>query len=169
MILETERLILREMTEEDFPALCKILQDKDVMYAWEHAFSDEEAREWLNNQLTRYRESCVGYLAVVLKETGEMIGQCGLLKQSYKGEDILEIGYLFRKAYWHKGLATEAAAACKSYAFEELNVDEVYSFIRDNNVASQNVARRNGMTQKDVIVKHYYNIDMPHLVFSVKK
>lgn len=169
MILETERLILREMTQDDFSPLCEILRDKDVMYAWEHAFSEKEVQEWLDNQLNRYKEYGVGYWAAVLKDSGEMIGQCGLLSQIYQGKRILEIGYLLKKSFWHKGYASEAAAACKNYAFDKLNADEVYSIIRDNNIPSQNVAKRNGMTYKDTIVKHYYNIDMPHLVFSVKK
>lgn len=76
---------------------------------------------------------------------------------------------MFQRKYWHKGFATEAAKACKEYAFEYLNADEVYSIIRDNNGASQRVAQRNGMTVKGKILKHYYGMDMPHLVFSVKR
>ena len=60
MILETERLILRKMTQEDYPALCRMLQDPLCMYAYEHAFSDEEAQAWLDRQLTRYREDGFG-------------------------------------------------------------------------------------------------------------
>ena len=78
MILETERLYLRKMTQEDYPALCRMLQDPEVMYAYEHAFSDTEAHEWLDKQLARYAEYGFGLWAVILKETGEMIGQCGL-------------------------------------------------------------------------------------------
>ena len=55
MILSTERLYLREMEPSDFEALCAMLQDKEVMYAYEHAFSDEEAWDWLNRQISRYR------------------------------------------------------------------------------------------------------------------
>ena len=76
MILETERLYLRKMTQEDYPALCRMLQDPEVMYAYEHAFSDTEAHEWLDKQLARYAEYGFGLWAVILKETGEMIGQC---------------------------------------------------------------------------------------------
>jgi RimJ/RimL family protein N-acetyltransferase len=79
------------------------------------------------------------------------------------------VGYLFQKAYWHNGYATEAAIACRDYAFEKINADEVFSIIRDNNIASQNVAKRNGMTIKDTFVKHYRGIDMPHYLFSVKR
>ncbi|MDE7434790.1 MAG: GNAT family N-acetyltransferase, partial [Lachnospiraceae bacterium] len=55
MILETERLYLREMNPADFESLCKILQDKDTMYAYEGAFSDDEVHEWLDRQIARYQ------------------------------------------------------------------------------------------------------------------
>lgn len=167
--IETNRLQLREMTEADLPSLSKILQDPEVMYAYEHAFSDEEVREWFDRQVKRYEmyEHRYGLWAVILKETGEMIGQCGLTLQDTEEGQVLEIGYLFQKAYWHQGYASEAAIACKQYAFDVLGEKEVYSIIRDNNIASQNVARRNGMTVKTRYVKHYYDMDMLHLVFSV--
>ena len=168
-IIETERLILREMTQADYQDLCAILQDEQVMYAYEGAFSDEEVQNWLDKQLTRYQEDGVGLYAVLLKETSAMIGQCGLTFQDTPNGKVLEIGYLFQKAYWHYGYATEAAKACKRYAFDTLAADEVYSIIRDNNIPSQNVAKRNGMTVTDTFVKHYRGVDMPHYIFSVKR
>jgi len=78
------------------------------------------------------------------------------------GRQVLEIGYLFRRDCWHKGYATEAATACKQYAFETLGANEVCSIIRDTNTASQRVALRNGMTVKDSWTKHYRGVDMPH-------
>lgn len=169
MILETKRLILREMTKGDFGALTDMLYNEEVMYAYEHAFTEEEAEAWLNNQLKRYEKDGFGLWAVILKETGEMIGQCGLTKQQTPEKEVLEVGYLFRKKFWHKGYATEAAAACKNYAFEKLGAEEVYSIIRDNNLPSQNVAKRNGMKAAGSFVKHYYGIDMPHIVFKAEK
>lgn len=169
MILQTQRLYLREMQQTDYPALCKILQDKDVMYAYEHAFSDKEAQEWLDHQIRRYKNDGFGLWAVILKCNGEMIGQCGLTMQDYSGKQVLEVGYLFQKKYWHKGYAAESAIACKNYAFDHLKADEVFSVIRDTNFASQNVAKRNGMTVCGEFIKHYYNIDMPHIVYSVKR
>ena len=80
-ILETDRLILREMTEADFPALCRMLQDRSVMYAYEHAFSDQEAWEWLRRQQARYRKDGFGLWAAVERTSGEMVGQCGLTWQ----------------------------------------------------------------------------------------
>lgn len=168
MILETNRLYLREMEQSDFDSLCKILKDPKTMYAYEHGFSDEEVQDWLDKQKKRYREDGFGLWAVIEKESNQMIGQCGLTFQDFDGREVLEVGYLFQRAYWHKGFATEAAIACKEYAFEHLHAKEVYSIIRDSNIASQNVAVRNGMQICGKFTKHYYGMDMPHLVYSVK-
>lgn len=169
MQLETERLILREMTEEDYGGLCRMLKDPQVMYAYEHAFTEEEARAWLHNQRRRYREDGFGLWAIIQKDTGEMIGQCGLTWQAWNEEQVFEVGYLLEKNAWHQGFATEAAKRCKRYAFDELAAPAVYSIIRDSNLASQNVAKRNLMIPKGYIIKKYYNIDMPHIVYGITR
>ena len=168
-VLETERLLLREMIQADFPLLCKHLQDAEVMYAYEHAFSDAEVQEGIEKQFQRYAQYGFGVWAVILKENGELIGQCGLSMQPCEDRELLEIGYIFQKKYWHQGYATEAAAACREYAFDKLNADEVFSLIRDTNIASQNVAKRNGMSVCGTFVKHYCGVDMPHYIFSVRR
>lgn len=147
--------------------MCKILQDEDTMYAYEGAFSIEEVQEWLDRQIARYQKWGFGLWAVVLKETDEMIGQCGLTMQPWKESEALEISYLFQRSYWHKGYAIESAKACKKYAFETLDATEVCSIIRDTNIASQNVAIRNGMIIKDTWIKYYRGINMPHYRFVV--
>lgn len=169
MRIETERLLLREMTQADLPGLCRMLQDPAVMYAWEHAFSDREAQEWLDNQRRRYARDGFGLWAMLSKESGEMIGQCGLTWQDAGGRQMVEVGYLLQKSAWGRGYATEGAAACKEYAFQTLHCSEVCSIIRENNLPSQAVARRNGMVCTGRMVKHYYNMEMPHLIFTVKK
>lgn len=169
MILETERLYLREMNQADFGPLCKILQDEEAMYAYEGAFSDEEVQEWLDRQMARYQKWNFGLWAVVLKETDEMIGQCGLTMQLWKDREVLEIGYLFARDFWHRGYAAEAAGACKKYAFETLKAEEVCSIIRDTNIASQKVAVRNGMEMADTWTKHYRGVDMPHYRYVTRR
>ncbi len=98
-----------------------------------------------------------------------MIGQCGLTMQPWKEDEVLEIGYLFEKSYWYQGYATEAAIACKKYAFEVLKAKEVCSIIRDTNIPSQNVAIRNGMTIMDQWIKHYRGVDMLHDRYVIKR
>ena len=81
----------------------------------------------------RYENDGFALWAVVEKGSGELIGQCGITYQEYNGGWVPEVGYLFRKEFWHKGFATEAAIACKEYAFQVLDFDDVYSIIRDSN------------------------------------
>ena len=169
IILETKRLVLRPMTQDDIPALKKILQDPIAMAAYEHAFSDEEVQDWLDRMQKREQEYGFTLWGVVLKETGEMIGQCGITMQPWGAKMVPEVGYLFQRAFWHNGYAIEAASACRDYAFDKLGLDEVFSIIRDNNFASQRVAERNGMTRRGIEPKHYYGVDMPHYVYSIRK
>lgn len=168
-VLESQRLYFREMEQEDFSALCKTLQDAKAMYAYEGAFSDEEVRQWLERQIARYKMWHFRLWAVVLKESDRFIGQCGLTMQPWKNEEVLEIGYLFERQFWHQGFATEAAVACKKYAFEKWKAQEVCSIIRDNNEASIRVALRNGMHKKDSGVKHYKGIVMPHSRYVITR
>lgn len=169
IILDTARLYLREMTPSDMHALSAIVQDERVMYAYNGAFSDEETAAWMEKQWQRYRTFGIGLWGVFLKDTNEMIGQCGITMQDYKDTQIPEIGYLFAYRHWHHGYATEAAIACREYGFNTLYVNALYSIIRDTNIASQRVALRNGMQPIDTFVKHYRGIDMPHIVFCTKR
>ena len=168
-ILETERLYLREFLDTDYTDLCEILQDKAVMYAYEHPYSDEEVEDWYNRLIIgHYNKYGYGLWAVIHKTTNDILGQCGLTIQTLNGKEYLEIGYLFKKKYWHNGYATEAALGCKKYAFEIVKAEKVYSVIRDNNIPSQNVAKRIGMEKTDEIIKHYRNKDMLHYIFEVE-
>lgn len=167
VILETPRLLLREMDISDMDSLRMILQDEKVMYAYSGAFDERETAMWMQKQLQRYKDFGFGLWAVVLKESGEMIGQCGITMQEYNDMMVPEVGYLLAYKHWHKGYAIEAATACRDYGFSTLHFDAIYSIIRDNNIASQKVAIRNGMIPIDSVVKYYRGEEMPHKVYRI--
>lgn len=169
MILSTPRLLLREMTTDDLPALRGILQDPETMTAYEGAFTEEEVQAWLEHTRDRYRDDGCGLWAVVLRESGAMIGQCGLTRQHILDEDVVEVGYLFDRAHWHRGFAVEAATASRDFAFRTLDLGRVYAQVRDTNIASMNVAIRLGMTVRGRFIKHYRGVDMPHLAFAIDR
>ncbi|MCL2343226.1 MAG: GNAT family N-acetyltransferase [Firmicutes bacterium] len=165
------------MTQADYPALAAILQDGQTMVAYEGALNDEETQNWLSRQLERYEKDGFGLWAVILKEDvdgleaggGGMIGQCGLSWQDVDGERVPEVGYLFNRAYWHRGYAIEAARACKEYGFEKLGFDEIFTIVRDINLPSMNVAIRNGMVIRKRTVRHFKGVGMLHYVFSARR
>ena len=169
IILETERLVLREFTLDDLSETAEIVCDDQTMYAWNGAWSDAENLEAIQKQIRGYQEEGFGRWAVVLKESNKVIGICGLQWCDTGQDRVLEVGYLFNRAYWHNGYAAEAAIACKRYAFDVLNYEEVYSLIRDINYSSMNVAIRNGMLIRGRYIKNYKGEDMPHYIFSVRK
>jgi RimJ/RimL family protein N-acetyltransferase len=102
---------------------------------------------------------------MVIKSSGDMIGDCGLTVQSVDGMDETEVGYHVRRDYWGQGLATEAARACRDWGFSHLNIDRLVSIIRPENLPSRCVAEKNGMT----VWKHITRADLPHLVYAVRK
>lgn len=169
MIFETERLQLRELNIDDFRDLAEILQDKDVVYAYEHDFSDRDVHDWLERQFKRYLKYGFGLWAVELKESGAVIGQAGLTVQPYNEFEVLEIGYLLKKKFWHKGYAAEAAAGCKEYAFEVMKADKVYSIIKFDNYPSIRVAESIGMSKENEFYTQYYGTKSLHYLFSASK
>ena len=168
-VMETERLILRKFVMEDLQALFEIMSKSEVMYAWERGFKKKEVRKWIRNQINRYHKDGVGYYAVLLKETGEIIGQAGLLKTTIDGSEVVEIGYIFDDRYWHKGYATESAEACVKYGFEKLGIDRIVATVRPENTASIAVAERLGMTVIGEYDKEFDGKVMRHLVYEIRK
>lgn len=145
MILETERLTLRELTDDDYAALYAVLADSDIMAHYPYTFDEARVRGWIEKNMRRYREEGFGLWAVVLKETGEMIGDCGITMQNIHGTMLPEIGYHIRADRQRRGYASEAAAECIRYAFENYDFPAVYSYMKYTNIPSQRTAVKNGM------------------------
>lgn len=143
--LETERLLLRTMLQSDFDALLLIFTDPNVMAAFNHPlFTREQMQRWLQRNLDHQNEFGYGLFSVILKETGELIGDCGL--EQMDDMNAAELGYDFRSEFWNQGCATEAACTVRHYAFDGLHLPHLISLIRVGNLASKRVAEKVGMT-----------------------
>lgn len=144
-IIETRRLALREMTPGDFDALYAVLSDAEIMRHYPYAFDEVRVKRWIDVNIQRYRECGFGLWAVCLKDTGEMIGDCGLTLQMIDGQSLPEIGYHIRRDQQRKGYAREAAAAVRDWAFEHTNYPALYSYCKYTNVPSYKTAEAIGM------------------------
>jgi len=164
-VIETERLLLRELTLGDVEAISAIIGDAETMKYYPRSFSRADAMEWVNRNLERYRRDGFSLYAVMLKTNNEVIGDCGLIRQDVEGESMIEVAYHFRRDCWGRGFATEPAKACMAYAFQHLAASEVVSLIRPENMPSRRVAERNGMKAERQVIFH----DMPHLLYARRR
>jgi hypothetical protein len=146
IMIETNRLLLREMGPEDFDALYAVLADSDIMQHYPYTFDEAHVRNWINKNIERYRVFGFGLWAVCLNATGEMIGDCGLTMQRIGGTILPEIGYHIAKAHQRRGYAKEAALAVRDWTFAHTPFGMVYSYMKQSNLPSAAVARADGMT-----------------------
>ena len=135
-MITTERLFLREMTEDDFPALYAVLADRNIMKHYPYVFDEERVRQWIAVNIERYRIFGFGLWAVCLKDTGEMIGDCGLTMQMIGGMIRPETGYHIRADMQRKGYAKEAASAVRDWAFGNTPFNCIYSYMKSTNIPS---------------------------------
>jgi [ribosomal protein S5]-alanine N-acetyltransferase len=164
-ILETARLVLREFVPEDADALALVLSDPETMQYYPAPYDRAGVEQWIARNQRRYANDGVGLWAMVLKASGEAIGDCGITRQQVEGENLYEIGYHLRRDLWGQGLATEAAVACREWGFAHLNADRLISLVRPENLASGRVAERNGMTIWKEVEWH----GLRHYVYSVER
>ena len=149
MIIETERLFLREMKENDFDALYEVLADADIMQHYPYTFDENRVRNWIQRNIERYRIFGFGLWAVCLKETGEMIGDCGITLQLIDGQIKPEIGYHIRADKQRNGYAKEAAIAVRDWTFNNTPFQIVYSYMKYTNEPSVKTAISYGCKQVD--------------------
>lgn len=149
MVVETERLLLREMAEDDFDALYRVLADSDIMQHYPYTFDETGVRNWIARNRERYRIFGFGLWAVCLKETGELIGDCGLTMQLINGQIKPEIGYHIRADQQRNGYAKEAAIAVRDWTFHNTPFNIVYSYMKHTNAPSCKTAVSYGCRQVD--------------------
>ncbi|MBQ4639647.1 MAG: GNAT family N-acetyltransferase [Clostridia bacterium] len=150
MHMETKRLILRPFIPDDAAALHAIFSDAETMRYYPAPFTEEKTRQWIERNLRRYREDGFGLWAVVLKETGQVIGDCGITLQPIHGQMLPEIGYHIHKAHQRMGYAAEAARFCVHLAFDHYGLEEIYCYMKHDNWPSMGVAGKMGMVLCDI-------------------
>jgi RimJ/RimL family protein N-acetyltransferase len=151
IILETERLILREWTLDDAREMFEICRDAEVMRyigTGKPYKTLEEAEKFLHWATEYQKENGFCRWAAIEKSSGKIVGSCGFAYPHDTPE--IELGYLFDRAVWGKGFATEAARACLSYGFEKLEFREIIAITDLENTASQRVLEKIGFTQRGV-------------------
>lgn len=144
-ILQTQRLRLRQYTSDDLDDLAQMFADEELMRFYSRTKSREESLAWIDWNLGLYEERGFGLWALELRGTSEFIGDCGLTPQTVQGVTDVEIGWHTKRVHWSKGLATEAATACRDYALLRLGLSRLISIIHPDNVASRRVAEKIGM------------------------
>ncbi len=167
--LETDRLIIRAFTENDFDFLHELHSDIDVMrYILGRVRTTKESEEYLKNSLNLHKTEQLGQMLVYSKEHDRAIGRCGFSKfykaifegkeyydfgtldalpQNSKITQIIELGYTFKKEYWGKGYASEAAAAQRDHGFRDKNLKNITSLIMAENIGSQKVSSKIGFKE----------------------
>lgn len=168
-ILETDRLLLRELTPNDATHLYDIYGQPDML-----KFISNGKRGTFEEEVTKidrhihqyYPTYGYGLWATILKKTNTLIGRCGLLYWEIENKPEVEVAYLIDRNYWGQGLATEAARGIRDFAFQEKHVERCISLIAPTNLASRKVAEKNGMTiRKSIEFLGYSNL----CLYSINK
>ena len=164
-IIETERLLLREFVPDDADALAAVISDPATMRFYPEPRDRAGVESWIERNRQRYRDYGHGLWAMVLKSSGEVVGDCGLARQMVDDVNEIEIGYHLRRDLWGQGLAPEAAGACRDYGFERLGAERLIALIRPANLPSRRVAEKVGLSLwKEVMWR-----DLLHCVFVIHR
>lgn len=154
-ICETERLVIRTLSLNDVPALTEILSDPEVMKHSVRGVCDKVATckfiEWC---MACYDSHGVGPWALIDKKDSALIGFCGVGPEMVANIEEINLGYRLATRYWNKGLASEAAKAVLSYAFDQKQFHSVVVIVEPEHVASLKVAEKSGFNKFDVVEFH---------------
>ena len=167
LFLETERLYLRRMTNDDFDEVKEMLFNPKVMSAWEYTFTEQDVKDWIKKNLDKYQKYSLGYFLVLDKISTKVLGQAALMPDEIDGKNYYEIGYIFKPENWHKGYATECALALADYAFKTLGCNEVIFEIKPDNIQSIRVAEHLGAKISGSFYKNVRGKEMKHLIFKL--
>ncbi|MBY0098355.1 GNAT family N-acetyltransferase [Mesobacillus maritimus] len=170
--LETSRLRLRDWEESDLEPFSLLNADEEVMKYFPKTLSKEETLVFYQSIQSEFKECGFGLYAVEVKENKEFIGFIGFHRALFDADftPCIEIGWRLKKEAWGKGYATEGAAACLLYGWNELGFQDVYSFTSELNHPSKNVMKKIGMNFIKTFDHPKVNRDIPlkkHVLFHI--
>jgi len=165
IIVTTDRLVLRKMTEDDTDELLRIFSDPEAMKHFNVVFDRPRMLKWVNDNLEHQKQHGFSLWAVVLQETGEVIGDCGLETDTIEGVFTVGLGFDFQRKHWNQGYATEAARAVLTHAFGHYGLEKVSGWINPENRASRRVAEKIGMTVEKAVDRG----GKTYLLYSIRK
>jgi RimJ/RimL family protein N-acetyltransferase len=163
--IETERLLLRPLVPDDLDAFLPVVSDPLSMRFYPKPFDRDMARLWIERVGERYERDGFGLLAVVERETGTLVGDCGPMWMETGLGSFVELGWHIRRDRQGLGFATEAGRACRDRAWQTLDVDRLISIIRPENAPSWSVARALGFTPWRGDVR----AGMAHVIWSIDR
>jgi len=146
---ETERLKFRLLESKDFDSWLDLFKAKNIAkyLDLDPKLSESElCKIWFDKVFHRYENDLGGMNVLIDKKTNLIVGQCGLLVQTIENIERLEIGYSILPKFWNQGFASESAKKCKNYAFKNEFAKSLISMIHVDNLSSEKVALKNGMT-----------------------
>jgi ribosomal-protein-alanine N-acetyltransferase len=163
-IIDTKRLGLRKWLESDIKSFVEMNQDADVMKYYPKMLTEQETLEMVERIRLHWEKNNYGLYAVELKSTSEFLGYTGFSVPTFESyfTPCIEIGWRFKKEFWHRGFATEAALACLEYGFQVLQFHQIVSFTAAVNVKSERVMQRIGMNYAGTF--HHPKIPRDHIL-----
>jgi RimJ/RimL family protein N-acetyltransferase len=165
LVLETPRLILRELNLSDLDFVETMFSHPEVMQFFPRCFSRDESTEWIRRQQSRYAVEGHGYWLALDRASGEPVAQAGVMRAGVEGIVEPALGYIVHRPFWRRGYAAEAAAACRDHVFDTLGGSRVITLVRPENLPSLAVARKIGMTiERRTIYARY-----EHFVLSMTR
>lgn len=159
---ETERLLLRRFETGDLEAIYRMRSDAETMRFIREPQDRRESASWLKMISGLWDSDGIGFFAVVEKASRRVVGWCGLWRLKETGET--EIGYAIDKAYWRRGLASEAAGAVLEYGFRELRLDKIVAVAVPENAGSRRVMEKLGM--RCDYIGRFYERDLVHYTIT---